>query len=288
MINFEQYLYDHATGSTFLQVTGKTLKEMPVPYPGEEKGQHLVEDVEKLFSKLDEAEKKIDQAFAAFPVRRAALLHRAFQGDLTKAWRKDHGMGMESWENSTLGKVAHWGSGGTPSRKHPEYFNGHIAWVKTGELLDDYIEHTEEKITETAIENSSAKLYPVHTVIVAMYGATIGKTGILNIEAATNQACACAVCSDELYYRFLFYYLQSQKPQFINIGKGGAQPNISQTVIKNYPISVPTLPEQQEIVRLLDRLLGKEDKAKAAAEAMKTRIAALRASILARAFRGAL
>lgn len=121
-----------------------------------------------------------------------------------------------------------------------------------------------------------------------MYGATIGKVGILGVEAATNQACACGICSEWVDYRFLFYYLQSQKSSFIRSGKGGAQPNISQTIIKQHEFPLPSLPEQQEIVRILDRLLAREQRARQAAEETLAAIDRMKQSILARAFRGEL
>lgn len=288
IISFERYLYEHATGSTFLQVTGKTLNNMPIPLPPLDVQKAIVEKIESLFASLDRAETLVDEALAAAPLRRAATLHQAFQGDLTRPWRQKQGTSKAEWRRMTLGNVAKWGSGGTPSRKNPAFYTGDIPWVKTGELQDDYIVDTEEKITPEAIDLSSAKMYPINTVIIAMYGATIGKTGILKVEATTNQACACAVCKDDIYYRFLFYYLQSQKSTFIKIGKGGAQPNLSQNMIKAFPIVLPPMAEQEEIVRRLDRLLAGEDKARAAAEKVKAAIAAMKTAILHRAFQGAL
>ena len=124
--------------------------------------------------------------------------------------------------------------------------------------------------------------------MIAMYGATIGKCAILGIEAATNQACACAVSQANVYNMFLFYFLLSQKDNFIRLGKGGAQPNISQSVLKQYPIVLPSFPEQFEIVRIIDSLLTQEQQAKEAAEAILTQIDTMKKAILARAFRGEL
>lgn len=120
----------------------------------------------------------------------------------------------DNWRWTTLDTVAEWGSGGTPSRKIPEYYGGEIPWVKTGELDDGYIFDTEEKITDDAVAHSSAKLYPPNTVLIAMYGATIGKVAMLGISATTNQACACAKCGHFLLPLYLFYYLRLEKHQF--------------------------------------------------------------------------
>lgn len=194
----------------------------------------------------------------------------------------------KNWCWVLLSTVAQWGSGGTPSRKHPEYYEGNIPWIKTGELEDDYIFETEEHITEEAILNSSAKLLPVNTIAIAMYGATIGKVGIFGVEATTNQACACGVCTSSLYYKYLFYYALAQKNAFIGKAKGGAQPNISQDIIKNHPIPLAPLEEQQRIVDRIERLFAKLDEAKEKAQAVVDGFVDRRTMILHKAFSGEL
>jgi type I restriction enzyme S subunit len=160
------------------------------------------------------------------------------------------------WVETNLGKLGEWSSGGTPSRKQPEYYGGSIPWVKTGDLNNSYIDSVEEFITEDGLKNSSAKIFPSGTLLLAMYGATIGKTGVLKIEAATNQACGALIA--EGFTRelipFLRYFLIHKVDEFKSIGQGGAQPNISQTIIKQFPVSLPPLNEQRRIVDKLDRL----------------------------------
>lgn len=193
-----------------------------------------------------------------------------------------------NWCWTRLSYVASWGSGGTPSRKKPEYYNGSIPWIKTGELCDGLIYDSEEKITEDAISKSSAKVFPVGSVLIAMYGATIGKTAILGIPASTNQACACANCREGIFNKYLFWYLQSQKDGFIAKGQGGAQPNISQEIIKKYPFPLPPQPEQQRIVEQIERLYSKLDEAKAKAELSLEGFYKRKEAILYKAFRGEL
>lgn len=143
----------------------------------------------------------------------------------------------DGWENALLADVADWGSGGTPSRTHSEYYGGTIPWIKTGELGEGLITDTEERITDLGLQNSSAKIFPAGSVAVAMYGATIGKTSILGVDAATNQACAVGIPRRDITYsKYLYHYLASQKDGFVESGKGGAQPNISQGLIKTWPI----------------------------------------------------
>lgn len=285
------------------------VKNYPMPLPPLSEQRRLVARIESLFAKLDAAREKVQSVLDSHETRKAALLHAAFTGKLTAKWRKEHQTELREskqfpsklksapshvdalagkWALVRLGDVITWSSGGTPSRKHPEYYSGDIPWVKTGELNNTYIYDTSEKITKDAIAQSSAKALPVNTVLLAMYGATIGKVGILGVEAATNQACACGICSEWVDHRFLFYYLQSQKSSFIRSGKGGAQPNISQTIIKQHEFPLPSLPEQQEIVRILGRLLAREQRARQAAEETLAAIDRMKQSILARAFRGEL
>lgn len=193
-----------------------------------------------------------------------------------------------NWCWTRMQEIAQWGSGGTPSRKVSEYYNGDISWVKTGELNDDYIFETEEHITQEAISHSSAKIYPTDTVVIAMYGATIGKVGILGIPAATNQACACAIVKPSTDYKYLFYYAQSQKDDFIKKGKGGAQPNISQEIIKFHQFPLPPLAEQQRIVDRIESLFAKLDEAKEKAQAVVDSFETRKAAILHKAFTGEL
>ena len=194
----------------------------------------------------------------------------------------------DNWVWSKLSCVANWGSGGTPSRKNPEYYYGNIPWIKTGELDNGYIFDTEEKITDEAIKKSSAKLFPINTVVIAMYGATIGKVGIMGVEATTNQACACGIASMALNYLYLFYYALSQKENFIQSGKGGAQPNISQEIIKAFSVPLPPLAEQQRIVVRIESLFEKLDQAKGLIQDALDSFENRKAAILHKAFTGEL
>jgi len=193
-----------------------------------------------------------------------------------------------NWELVSLESVAKWGSGGTPSRKRPELYGGTIPWIKTGELNDGIVYDTEEKITADAIKSSSAKLFPKGTVVIAMYGATIGKVAIMGVSAATNQACACAVASELLYHKYLFYYAVSQKEEFVKKGKGGAQPNISQEIIKSHLIPLPPLAEQHRIVARIENLFAKLDCAKELVQTALDSFELRKAAILHRAFTGEL
>ena len=162
----------------------------------------------------------------------------------------------EGWCWRYLSDIGTWQSGATPSRGVKAYFGGSIPWLKTGDLNDDYVIDIPERITDKALKETSVKLNPEGSVLIAMYGATIGKVGILTFPATTNQAC-CA-CSElcGVDNRFLFYFLISHKEEFIRQAGGGAQPNISKEIIVNTPIPVPPAEEQKRIVREIEKRLG--------------------------------
>ncbi|MCX5584492.1 restriction endonuclease subunit S [Streptomyces erythrochromogenes] len=166
------------------------------------------------------------------------------------------------WVSATLGDVADWGSGGTPKSGVSDYYGGDIPWVVSGDLNDKTIHSATSTITSDGLNSSSAKWVPEGSVLVAMYGATIGKLGITGRPLTTNQAVAFASPYQNLIdKRFLFWYLRSQRDALRKTGKGGAQPNISQTILKAWPIPVPPLAEQHRIVEVLENHLSRLDAA---------------------------
>lgn len=145
-----------------------------------------------------------------------------------------------------LSEIAKTTSGGTPSRKNPENYGGDILWVKSGELQTGYITDSEEKITEVGMTSSSAKIMPAGTILFAMYGATAGAVAKLGVPAATNQAVCCITPNQSLITdTYLMSYLKFRKPDLINMRTGGAQPNLSQSLIRNLDISLPPLEAQK-------------------------------------------
>ena len=159
----------------------------------------------------------------------------------------------EEWCLATLGEIGKWQSGATPSRLQKEYYGGNIPWLKTGDLNDGFITNIPEYITKKALDETSAKLNPTGSILMAMYGATIGKTGILTYPATTNQAC-CACTDYHIEQMFLFYFLLANRNYFIALGGGGAQPNISKEKIVNTLFPLPPLKEQQRIVTKIEEL----------------------------------
>lgn len=192
------------------------------------------------------------------------------------------------WKWVKLGELCHTTSGGTPSRKEPDYYNGKIPWVKSGELDKGLIIDTEEKISEEAIRTSSAKIFPKGTLLIALYGATIGKLAFLGIDAATNQAICGIYKSEYIDSRFLFNYLLHKKQTLVDQGIGGAQPNISQTILKNLDLPLPPKPIQQAIVSKIEELFSELDKGIENLRTAQQQLKSYRQAVLKWAFDGKL
>lgn len=165
-----------------------------------------------------------------------------------------------TWIKTKLGLIGHWGSGGTPLRSVSNYYEGNIPWLNISDLNDSFIFQSERFISQEGLENSSAKLLFPNTLLIAMYG-SVGKLGITKISCTTNQAIAfCVPYKQAVDLFFLFYFLMHNKPKFVSLAKGGTQQNISQTVIKAFPISIPPLAEQKRIVKKIEELFAVIDK----------------------------
>ncbi|WP_105159263.1 restriction endonuclease subunit S [Streptococcus suis] len=162
----------------------------------------------------------------------------------------------ESWEWVRLGNIGYWGSGATPSKSNLKYYEPQaVPWLLTGDLTDGYITHIPNKISELALEKTSVRLNPTGSVLIAMYGATIGKLGILTFPATTNQACCACNTLFHVEKLFLFYFLMSARKNFTARAEGGAQPNISKEKIINTLFPLPPLAEQKRIVTQIERAL---------------------------------
>lgn len=238
-------------GGSLTRARPRLVANYPIPLPPLDEQQRIVDYLETKLVQIDEVIGKLEDHLEQAEERRATLIQAAVSGHLTADWRDKNNRHRADWTSTTLGEAFRWSSGGTPSRKIPRYYTGDIPWVKSGELLDDVVASTEETITEEAVDKSSAKVFSKGSVAIAMYGATIGKVGILGMDAATNQAIAVAQQEEHSLAKYLFFYLQANRSRFIAMGKGGAQPNISQRVIKEFPYEYPSILEQKEILRLI-------------------------------------
>lgn len=222
--------------------------------PSLKEQEKIAEILSSVDCQIDDTEKLIEKC----KVLKKGLMQRLLTKGIGHTEFKNTEVGEipAAWEVKRVKDVSNTMSGGTPSRSKKHYYeNGIYSWVKTGELGSKYIYESEEKITEEAINNSSAKLVPIGSVIIAMYGATIGKLSININEVTTNQACCSIVCdSSVMLNEYLYYYLDYNKNKLIDLGAGGAQPNISQKIIRDFEVLAPTLKEQRSIAQILSSL----------------------------------
>ena len=251
-----------------------------IPLPPKQEQSRIVEGIEHWLSLVDCIEKNKDNLHRTIKEAKSKVLDLAIHGKLvpqdptdepaSKLLKRinpnaeitsDNGHYQklpEGWCLTTLGSIGNWQSGATPSRLQKEYYGGIIPWLKTGDLNDGIITNIPEFITEKALAETSVKLNPSGSVLIAMYGATMGKVGILSFPATTNQAC-CACVDYKLEQMYLFYFLLANRENFIRMGGGGAQPNISKEKIINTVISLPPLKEQHRIVAKIEEIFAQLD-----------------------------
>ncbi|HEP3241515.1 TPA: restriction endonuclease subunit S [Campylobacter coli] len=298
--NINKYFLDYVLKFTDLEkyvdnaVKGKTLnkqklKQIEILLPKNIKEQErIVGILDENFAKIDENIKILEQDLLNLDELMQSALQKAFNPLKDNA--KENYKLPQGWEWKSLGEIANTSSGGTPSRNKKEYWeNGNIKWLKSGELNDGYIDFIEENITEEAIKNSSAKIFQKGTLLIAMYGATAGKLGILNLDSTTNQAICAFLHKDKnikFLEKFLFYFLFFLRDKIIKDSFGGAQPNINQTYIKNLQIPLPPIKEQEQIASHLDELSSHVKNLKQNYQAQIKNLQELKNSLLDKAFKG--
>ncbi len=264
------------------------LEKCPIALPPLKEQERIVGILDESFAKIDESIKILEQDLLNLDELMQSALQKAFNPLKNNA--KENYKLPQGWEWKSLGEIANTSSGGTPSRNKKEYWeNGNIKWLKSGELNDGYIDFIEENITEEAIKNSSAKIFQKGTLLIAMYGATAGKLGILNLDSTTNQAICAFLHKDKnikFLEKFLFYFLFFLRDKIIKDSFGGAQPNISQTYIKNLQIPLPPLKEQEQIASHLDELSSHVKNLKQNYQAQIKDLQELKKSLLDKAFKG--
>ncbi|HAN0721252.1 TPA: restriction endonuclease subunit S [Campylobacter coli] len=286
---FQSILFSKAPQTTLAILNKTEFSKLEIIYPKDIKEQErIVGILDESFAKIDESIKILEQNLLNLDELMQSALQKAFNPLKDNA--KENYKLPQGWEWKSLGEIANTSSGGTPSRNKKEYWeNGNIKWLKSGELNDGYIDFIEENITEEAIKNSSAKIFQKGTLLIAMYGATAGKLGILNLDSTTNQAICAFLHKDKnikFLEKFLFYFLFFLRDKIIKDSFGGAQPNINQTYIKNLQIPLPPIKEQEQIASHLDELSSHVKNLKQNYQAQIKDLQELKKSLLDKAFKG--
>lgn len=271
-------------------LTLEIIKDCPIPLPPFLEQQRIVERIEELFAKLDEAKERLQEVADSFAVRKAAILHKAFTGELTKQWRCENGVSDESWEESNFGKFtvsqygytekAHWEKIGPKFLRITDIQDNKVDW---------------DEVPWCPIDEDGMKQYAVEIgdIMIARTGATTGKSYLIcdDVEAVfASFLIRLKVVNKNLDYNYLYGYMQSEDywRQITDFSSGIAQPGVNASKLKQIKFKCPTLTEQHEIVRLIDDLLARERKAQQVTEQALASIDLMKKSILARAFRGEL
>lgn len=236
------YLNSLGRGTTFKEISKSIVEGIEIPLPAldeQRKIAAVLDKVSDLISKRSQQLDKLDELVKARFVEMFGDIHQS---------RDFPYLSIKDFTNVI--------SGGTPDRNMPQYWsNGKIKWVKTTELKNKIIEDTEEKITKEGLKNSSAKIVPANTILIAMYGQgkTRGMTGYLSVEATTNQACACILPSSKVNPQYLWQYMMMSYEKLRNLAKGGNQPNLNGAMIKDFPVLMPPIDLQNQFAAFVEQ-----------------------------------
>lgn len=252
-------------GSTGRQrVPRSTLANFKIPVPSLPEQKAIAQKLTVIRNAIEQTQAVIE---ATGELKKSMMKHLFTYGpvpvdqtDQVELKETDIGLVPKEWEKKKLGEISDIKSGGTPSRKNDEYWkNGNIPWIKTGEVDYRIINDSKEKITQKGLENSSANLFPIGTILIAMYGqgVTRGRVGKLGVEASTNQACAAFLNLKSISNDFLFYVLQYEYERLRMHAHGANQKNLSGTLLKQFEIHVPDQSTQNKMVNILTEIDSK-------------------------------
>jgi type I restriction enzyme S subunit len=246
--------FARSRGSTRKRINLTQLKEVQIPSPPLSEQRKIA----TVLHTVDQAIQKTEEIIGQKKKLRLGLYQSLFSDGIQSHSRfksSKYGKIPDSWEVSRLGEVtSQMQAGGTPDTDVEEYYGGNIPWVKTGELSQHRVTETEQNITERGLEESTARLLPAKTVLIAMYGATTGEVSILGIEASTNQACCGIIPADELLPEFLYHQLDYFSDHLESLSAGSGQQNISKGIIKKFDILLPAVDEQESIINILNNV----------------------------------
>lgn len=286
---FIEYVVSNSKGINLPRVSEETVLNTTFPLPPLSEQQRIVERIEELFAKLDEAKERLQEVADSFVVRKAAILHKAFTGELTKQWRRENGVSDESWEEKKLGEVGVLKRGRSKHRPRNDerLFGGIYPFIQTGDVAnaDMFIEKHSQTLSDFGMQQS--KLFAKNTICITI-AANIGKVAILSYDSCFPDSVVGLTTDEKNSYKYVYYYLSTQQKELESKAPATAQKNINLKVLNDLDIPLPSLPEQHEIVRLIDDLLARERAAQQAAEQALASIDLMKKSILARAFRGEL
>ena len=287
-IGFEE-LKSITTGTAVPKFNKTDLKTIPLPVPPLAEQQRIVDRIESLFAKLDEAKEKAQAVVDSFEIRKAAILHKAFTGELTAKWREEHGVGMESWEKykfNELGTLERGRSKHRP-RNDPKLFGGKYPFIQTGDVARSGMYITEHTQTLSEVGAEQSKLFPKGTLCITI-AANIGDVSILTYDCCFPDSVVGFTPNERTLSEYIYYLMSTLQREIEANAPATAQKNINLRILNDLQLDIPSVAEQTQIVNQVEYLFFQEQHAKEAAEAVLEQIDLMKKSILARAFRGEL
>ena len=282
--------HGYVNGSTRLKLTQESMNTIPVPLAPIDEQKRIVNCIDSLFTKLDEAKEKAQEVVDGFETRKAAILHKAFSGELTAKWREENGISMTTWKHHNFSALCKIVRGGSPRPAgSPEFYGGDIPFMKVADITritTPYVESTEHFIKPAGLKKT--RMVKANTLLLTNSGATLGVPAICTFDTTFNDGIAAFLDLEPKSLLFYYYFWTMKTPELRAINKGAAQPNLNTDIIGAVDLDVPSLDEQLVIAKMLEKFISKEQQAKETAEAVIEQIDTMKKAILARAFRGEL
>ncbi|MFP7333672.1 restriction endonuclease subunit S [Shouchella clausii] len=296
------YANENSNGINLPRVSPMTMNLLPFPLPPLNEQKRIADKVERLLNKIDEAKRLIEEAKESFELRRAAILDKAFRGELTKEWRELRELPQveskqdgpyklpQGWIWKKIGDLFHVQIGSTPSRKNDEYWGGAFSWLSSGEIQFNIINDSRDYVTEKAINECRLKLAPKGSILFGMIGEgkTRGQVAILDIDSYHNQNTASIWVSEtEIDSEYVYYWLLSQYTKNRQNSAGNNQPAYNKSRVKELFIPLPPLAEIKVMIHIIKGLMQKEIKVNELLE-LNITMDSIKQSILSKAFKGQL
>lgn len=282
-------IHGMSSGTTVDTYTIVNANGTMLPLPPLTEQQRIVDRIESIFAKLDEAKEKAQVVVDGFELRKSAILHKAFTGELTAKWREEHGLTLDSWELIKFGNLGNLERGRSKHRPRndPKLFGGVYPFIQTGDVAKAGMYITEHSQTLSDFGMEQSRIFPKETLCITI-AANIGDVSILSYDCCFPDSVVGFTPNDKTTSKFIYYMMSTIQNELKEAAPATAQKNINLKMLSDLELNIPSIDEQNKIIFLLEYLFGKEEKAKEAAESVLDQIDTMKKAVLARAFRGEL
>ena len=286
---FTNELWTKSSATTISIVNKSKMDDCYIPLPPLSEQKRIVHRIESLFAKLDEAKEKIQQVLDGAEMRKAAILHKAFTGELTKTWRKENGISEDSWESVKLKELGEFNRGKSKHRPRndPRLFNGPYPFIQTGDVSSSgmYIQKHSQTLSEFGMQQS--RLFPKDTLCITI-AANIGKVAILTYDCCFPDSVVGFTPNERTFSKYMYYSMLKIQKEIEALAPAVAQKNLSLKLLLDVNVQIPSVEEQHTIVKIIERLLKHEKNVISSSMRSIESIETMKKSILAKAFRGEL